>query len=375
MPCLNEAATIAKCISKAQRAMRELGVAGEVVIADNGSTDGSCEIAADLGARVVPVAERGYGSALMGGIAAARGRFVVMGDSDDSYNFSEIGGYLARLREGCQLVMGNRFLGGIAPGAMPRLHRYLGTPVLTAVQRLFFNSAVGDVNCGMRGFDREAIIRLDLRSTGMEFASEMIVKATLHGLRTDEVPATLSPDGRGRPPHLSSWRDGWRHLRFMMLYSPRWLFFYPGVLLMCAGLATSAWLIPRTRVIGSVGFDVQSLLVASVMIVVGFQSAMFAVLTKVFAISEGLLPPDERFERRFRLVNLEIGLVLGLILLLAGIAGSVFAFMQWEDRSFGALNNRETFRVVIPSLTAVILGFQTIFSSLFLGILRLRRRP
>lgn len=374
MPCLNEAETLAICITKAQQSLDELGVTGEIVVADNGSTDGSQEIAIDLNARVIHVPDKGYGSALLGGIAAADGRFVIMGDADDSYDFSNLGPFIDKLREGYQLVMGNRFKGGIKDGAMPRLHRYLGTPVLTGVERLFFRSPVGDLNCGMRGFDRKAILKMDLRSTGMEFASEMIVKASLHKLAIAEIPTTLSPDGRSRPPHLSSWKDGWRHLRFLLMYSPAWLFMYPGLLLMLAGMATSVWLFPRTRVVGNVGFDVQTLLAASAAIVIGYQSVVFAVLTKVFATSEGLLPEDKRFARLFRYVNLEVGLLLGLFLLIAGLGGAFYSFAQWRAQSFGALDSSASLRLVIPSMTALTLGFQTVFSSFFLSVLGLRRR-
>ena len=252
MPCLDEAETLATCIQKAQAALREHAIAGEIVVADNGSSDGSREIAARLGARVVPVETRGYGAALMGGIQAANGRFVIMADADDSYDFTQLMPFLAKLREGFDLVIGNRFLGGILPGAMPPLHRYLGNPVLTGIGRLFFNSPCGDFHCGMRGFRRDAVLALDLQTTGMEFASEMVVKATLLGMRVTEVPTTLSPDGRSRPPHLRSWRDGWRHLRFLMLFSPRWLFLYPGALLMLIGVVTGAWLLPEQRTIGGV---------------------------------------------------------------------------------------------------------------------------
>jgi glycosyltransferase involved in cell wall biosynthesis len=374
MPCLNEAETLALCISKAQHTLDELGIHGEIVIADNGSTDGSQEIALELGARVVPVEEKGYGSALLGGIAVAQGRYVIMGDADDSYDFTDLGPFLEKLREGHELVMGNRFKGGIKPGAMPNLHRYLGTPVLTAVERLFFRSRIGDVNCGLRGFDRRAILGLDLRSMGMEFASEMIVKASLHRLSIAEVPTTLSPDGRSRPPHLSSWRDGWRHLRFLLMYSPSWLFLYPGLLLMLLGVATSLWLFPRARMVAGVGFDVQTLVASSAAIVIGYQSVVFSVLTKVFAISEGLLPEDRRLSRIFRYVNLEVGLIFGFLLLIAGLAGGIFAFLQWSEQSFGALNASQSLRNFIPSMTALSLGFQTVFSSFFLSVLGMRRR-
>lgn len=374
MPCLNEAETLEICIAKALRALDELNISGEVIVADNGSTDGSQAIAARTGARVVSVEAKGYGSALMGGINAARGEFVIMGDADDSYDFSTLGPFLEKLRGGCDLVMGNRFKGGIAPGAMPRLHRYLGNPVLSAIGRLFFHSPAGDFHCGLRGFRKAAVMEMDLRTTGMEFASEMVVKAMLKKMRISEVPTTLRPDGRSRRPHLRSWRDGWRHLRFLLLFSPRWLFLYPGLLLMLAGLIAGAWLLRGPLFIGSVGFDVQTLLYAAVAIVIGFQAITFAVFTKVFAVSEGLLPEDARLNRLFRIITLERGLVVGGLLLLAGVIGSIYAVGFWDARSFGPLDPSKTLRIIIPSITALILGCQIILSSFFLSVLGLRRR-
>ncbi|MEO8433352.1 MAG: glycosyltransferase family 2 protein [Pyrinomonadaceae bacterium] len=374
MPCLNEAETLAACIQKAKDSLAENHVAGEIIIADNGSTDGSQDIARQLGARVVNVPTKGYGSALMAGITAASGKYVIMGDADDSYDFSALGPFIAKLRDGHDLVMGNRFLGGIRRGAMPPLHRYLGNPVLTTIGRLFFHSPCGDFHCGLRGFSKAAVMKLDLQTTGMEFASEMVVKATLQGLKISEVPTTLSPDGRSRPPHLRSWRDGWRHLRFLLLYSPRWLFLYPGTLLMMIGLVAMLWLVPGPFVVGGVTFDVHTLLYAAVAIVIGFQSILFAVFTKVFAISEGLLPRDQRLERAYRYVTLEVGVVVAIILILAGLAGSVYAYWFWDQLSFGNLDPARTMRIVIPAVTSLTVGCQTLFSSFFLSILGLRRR-
>jgi glycosyltransferase involved in cell wall biosynthesis len=373
MPCLDEAETLGTCIDKARGFLERHGVAGEVVIADNGSTDGSQEIARRHGARVVPVAERGYGAALAGGIAAARGRFVIMGDADDSYDFTALGPFLDKLREGCDLVMGNRFRGGIAPGAMPPLHRWLGNPVLTGIGKLFFKSPCSDFHCGLRGFRKQTVEALDLRTTGMEFASEMVVKATLQGLTVAEVPTTLSPDGRSRPPHLRSWRDGWRHLRFLLLYSPRWLFLYPGLALMAVGLALGAWLLPGPRSIGGVTLDVHTLLYAAAAVALGFQSVVFAVFTKVYAIQAGLLPEDRRLTRITRRVPLEVGLLVGALLLALGAAGTVAAVWGWGEQSFGPLDASRTLRRVIPSVLALILGFQTVFSSFFLSVLGLGR--
>ena len=373
MPCLNEAETLETCIKKAQKSLQELNVNGEVIIADNGSTDGSPEIAASLGARVIHVAEKGYGSALQGGIKAARGKFIIMGDADDSYDFTNLGPFLEKLRAGYDLVMGNRFKGGIAPNAMPPLHKYLGNPVLTGIGRLFFRSPCGDFHCGLRGFSKAAIQRLDLRTTGMEFASETVVKASLHGLRITEVPTTLSVDGRNRPPHLRSWRDGWRHLRFLLLYSPRWLFLYPGLLLMLIGTVVSGWLLVGPRVVDGITLDVHTFLYAAIAIVIGYQTVIFAIFTKVFAITERLLPEDPRLKTLFRYIKLETGIVAGVILLAAGIGLSVYALSFWSSTSFGPLDPSRTLRLVIPAVTLIALGLQTVLSSFFLSILGLER--
>jgi glycosyltransferase involved in cell wall biosynthesis len=373
MPCLNEAETLATCITKAQKALDELDVVGEIIIADNGSTDGSPEIAASLGARVIHVAQKGYGSALLGGIKAARGKYIIMGDADDSYDFTKLGPFLENLRAGYDLVMGNRFKGGIAPQAMPLLHRYLGNPVLTRIGRLFFNSPCGDFHCGLRGFSKAAIQRLDLRTTGMEFASETVVKASLHGLRITEVPTTLSIDGRSRAPHLRSWRDGWRHLRFLLLYSPRWLFLYPGLFLMLVGAVVSGSLLLGPRVVDGITFDVHTLLYAAVAIIIGYQTVNFAVFTKVFAITEGLLPEDPRLTIMFRHITLETGIIAGTLLLGAGLGLSVYALSFWSATSFGPLDPSRTLRLVIPAATLITLGLQTVLSSFFLSILGLKR--
>ena len=374
MPCLNEAETLATCIKKAQLSLREHNIVGEIVIADNGSTDGSQDLARSLGARVVDVAARGYGSALMGGIAAARGKFIVMGDADDSYDFSNLLPFVEKLRDGYDLVMGNRFQGGIQPGAMSFSHRYIGNPVLTTIGRVFFHSACGDFHCGLRAFTKAAVVQLDLRTTGMEFASEMVVKATLRKMRITEVPTTLSPDGRSRPPHLRTWRDGWRHLRFLLLYSPRWLFLYPGAVLILAGLVTGVWLISGPRTVGRVTFDVHTLLFAAMSVLLGFQSISFSVFTKIFAISEGLLPEDPTLNKLFTWITLEVGLIIGSILTLLGLSGSVYALDLWGEHSFGPLNPSETLRAVIPAVTCLTLGCQIIFCSFFLSVLGLRRK-
>ncbi|MEP6542454.1 glycosyltransferase family 2 protein [Microcoleus vaginatus GB1-A2] len=374
MPCLNEAETLEICIEKAQKSLRELDIAGEVIIADNGSTDGSQDIATRMGARVVPVAAKGYGSALMGGIIAARGVYIIMGDADDSYNFSNLGFFVNKLREGFDLVMGNRFQGGIKPGAMPPLHKYLGNPVLTWVGRLFFASPVGDFHCGLRGFRRDSILKLDLQTTGMEFASEMVVKASVYKLRITEIPTVLSPDGRSRPPHLRTWRDGWRHLRFLLLYSPRWLFLYPGTALMIWGLIIVVWLLPGTQKIGSISFDVHTLLYGAIAILIGFQAVTFAFFTKIFAISEKFLPEDPKLNKIFRYVTLETGLIVGVTLILIGIVGSFLSLTIWSETAFGSLDPSKTLRLVIPSLTCLTVGLQMVLSSFFLSVLSLKRR-
>ncbi len=373
MPCLNEHETVGICVRKALKTLRDAGIRGEVIVADNGSTDGSIELARSEGARVVKVADRGYGNALIGGIAAARGDFVLMADADDSYNFTQIPAFLEQLHSGSDLVMGNRFRGGIVENAMPPLHRYLGNPVLTGIGRLFFHSPCGDFHCGIRAFRKESFLRMNIRSTGMEFASEMVVKASLLQMKISEIPTTLSPDGRSRPPHLRTWRDGWRHLRFLLMYSPRWLFLYPGTLLILAGLLGCALLLPGPLMTHGIGFDVHTLLYAFVAILLGFQLVAFAVFTKVFAISEGLLPEDPRFSWALQYVTLETGLAFGGLLVLLGISGSIFAVSGWAARSFGPLNPDHMLRIVMPSVFSLTLGVQVVCSSFFLSILGLRR--
>ena len=374
MPCLDEAETIGICIEKARGYMERRGISGEVLIADNGSTDGSQAIAESHGARVVPVPKKGYGSALLGGILAAKGQYVIMGDADDSYDFSELDNFIEKLREGYALVMGNRFKGGIKPGAMPPLHRYLGNPVLTGFGRLFFKSPLGDFHCGLRGFDRQAIENLGLTSSGMEFASEMVVKATLQDLRIAEVPTTLSPDGRTRAPHLRSWRDGWRHLRFLLLFSPRWLFLYPGASLMALGLLSMIWLLPGPRHLGGLTLDVHTLVYSAAAIVCGFQAVAFALFTKIYAIDAGLLPRDPRIVKLGELFSLEIGLVVGTVLLLGGLGASIFAVEIWGQSEFSDLDPTISMRIVLPGATAIILGLQIVFSSFFFSVLELSRR-
>jgi glycosyltransferase involved in cell wall biosynthesis len=369
MPCLNERATIGTCVTKALQTMQRLRVRGEVVVGDNGSTDGSQQIASALGARVISIEACGYGAALQGAMAAARGRFIVMGDSDDSYDFTQLGAFLDKLCEGYDLVVGNRFSGKILPGAMPSLHRYAGNPLLSGIGRLFFKSPIGDFHCGLRAFRRNSIEQLRLQMLGMEFASEMIVKATIFGLRLTEIPITLAPDGRRRAPHLRTWRDGWRHLRFLLLYSPRWLFLYPGALIFALGVLGGLCLLPGPRTIGSVTFDVDTLLFSAMAILVGFQSIIFAAFTEVFAVTRGLLPQDPLLARFFRHVNLETGLMVGVALLLGGGGMWVAGLRHWSIMHFGPLSPARELRIVIPGIVCLTLGFQIILSSFFLSVL------
>jgi len=374
LPCLNEAETLERCVRRAIEAMAEAGLPGEVVVADNGSTDGSQEIARRAGARVVDVPDRGYGAALLGGIAASRGRHVVMGDADDSYDFGEVPAFVAKLEEGHDLVMGSRFRGRIEPGAMPPLHRWLGNPVLSFLGRLFFRVPTSDFHCGIRAFRREAIDRLGLRTTGMEFASEMVVKAALFGLRIAEIPVTLRKDGRSRPPHLRTWRDGWRHLRFLLIYSPRWLYLWPGLLLALLGSALLAWLFPGPRQVGAATLDVHAMLGAAVMVLAGAEAVTFAVFAKVFAVTEGLLPEDPRVARLFRVVTLETGLVVSALLLLAGAALCGSVVRDWANAVFNYLDYSVSMRKMIPGALLLVLGAHGLLASFFLSILGLRRR-
>jgi glycosyltransferase involved in cell wall biosynthesis len=372
MPCLNEAATVGSCIAKARGFLERAGIEGEVLVADNGSDDGSRALAERAGARVVEVARRGYGAALAGGIAAARGRYIIMGDADDSYDFGHLDGFVARLREGYPLVMGNRFRGGIRKGAMPFLHRYLGNPVLSFVGRLLFRARLGDFHCGLRGFDRQAVQALRLSTSGMEFASELIVKAALAGWRIAEVPTTLSPDGRGRPPHLRTWRDGWRHLRFLLLFSPRWLFLYPGLALLGLGIALMGALYFAPLHFLGVGLDIHSMLYASAAALLGLQLCLFALFARVAAQSAGLLPPQPALEKLLAAVTLERGLLAGLCMVLAGVLWSAAAVWQWRAAGFGALDPRVVMRDTIPATGLMVGGMELVLAAFLLSVLRLR---
>jgi glycosyltransferase involved in cell wall biosynthesis len=372
MPCLNEAETIATCIDKAHGFLARSGVAGEILIADNGSSDGSVEYALARGARVIAVTERGYGAALRAGIAAARGRYVIIGDADDSYDFSRLESFLAKLREGSDLVMGNRFAGGIAPGAMPLLHRYLGNPVLSLIGRMFFRSSIRDFHCGLRGLRRDAILALDLRTSGMEFASEMVVRAALNGLVLAEVPTTLAVDGRSRPPHLRTWSDGWRHLRFLLMFSPRWLFLYPGAVLFALGLLGTLILLPgRVMLTSRLGLDEHTFLVAAIAILVGVQVVGFGVIARHFAAANGLLPRSKSLDGLMARVSLERGLLIALALMCSGIGGVAWSLWQWAALDFGPLTAPEVTRVLTLSLVLIATAVQLAFTVFLLGIIDL----
>jgi len=374
MPCLNEAETLEVCIRKAQGFLERTGIAGEVLVSDNGSTDGSQDIARRLGARVVPASRRGYGAALIEGVEQARGRYIIMGDADDSYDFTSLEPFVERLRGGADLVMGNRFRGGIADGAMPPLHKYLGNPVLSGIGQLFFRPNIGDFHCGLRGFDRDRIAALDLQTTGMEFASEMVVKASLSRYRIEEVPTTLKKDGRSRPPHLRSWHDGWRHLRFLLLFSPRWLFIYPGLVAFLLGaLAVGILAVGPVR-IGDIGFDVTTMVYATALCVIGYQSLLFAWLTKLYATQESFLPASPRYRSIISRWSSERGLLVGLALFVAGILVGIVQVIRWGGLDFGAQDAAEVVRIALPSALGLMLGFQTIMMSFFAGVLTIPRR-
>jgi glycosyltransferase involved in cell wall biosynthesis len=375
MPCLNEARTVGRCVDKAVTALQKMGVLGEVIVADNGSSDGSPAIATEHGAWVVHVEQKGYGSALQAGIAAARGRYVIMGDADDSYDFSDLYPFVERLRSGDELVMGNRFRGGIRPGAMPWLHRYVGNPILTGILNLFFQTPIRDAHCGLRAFRKDAYERLNLNASGMEFASEMVVRASLHGQKISEVPIVLHPDGRDRPPHLRSFRDGWRHLRFLLLMCPRWLFLIPALLLLVLGLGIMAWLTPGPRIIGGVGFDVHTLLLGSLCAILGSQVLWLWLHAQIYAWTSGLLPPDRVSPRLFQRFRLERWLITGVILLASGLCLNGWLLAEWCREGMGPLEVQSTLRFALWGFTAMILGAQTIFGSFFLGIIEMAGQP
>lgn len=378
MPCLNEAETLARCIEKAKSGITRAGVPAEILIADNGSTDGSQGIAEKLGARVAAISERGYGSALIGGTRAARGKWILMGDADDSYDFAEADRFVKKFAEGYELVMGCRLPSGggtIRPGAMPWKNRWIGNPILTFIGRLFFKCPAHDFHCGLRGYTKEAFESLDLQTTGMEFASEMVIKATLRKLKITEVPVTLSKDGRSRPPHLKPWRDGWRHLRFMLLFSPRWLFLIPGIVLFAFGASLSVALSAGDIRMGPIVLNVGTLAVTCMTTIVGFQLVAFAFFTKVFAIAEGLLPDDPKLTRLLKFFTLEKGLVASMGIFVIGTALLARAAWLWGKIHFAELPSmEENLRRLIPATTLVVIGIQGVFSSFFMSALGLKTK-
>jgi hypothetical protein len=374
MPCLNEVRTVGTCVGKAVAALAKLGVRGEVIVADNGSTDGSQQIAAANGARVIHASRRGYGSALQAGIAAARGAYVIMGDADDSYDFGHIEPFVTRLRGGDELVMGNRFKGGIRPGAMPWLHRYVGNPVLTGILNLFFRTPIGDAHCGLRGFRKDAYERLGLTTPGMEFASEMVVKAALSKQKMSEVPIILYPDGRDRPPHLRSFRDGWRHLRFLLLLCPLWLYLIPAGLLMGLGLGLMAWLTPGPQTVGGVTLDLHTMLLGALCVFVGYQTLWMWAFAKIHGWTSGLLPADTFSLRVFKVINLERGLLFGLALLVTGLGFTFWLLGEWWGQNMGPLVVQSTMRYALWGFLGIVLGVQTIFGSFFLSMLGMSPR-
>jgi glycosyltransferase involved in cell wall biosynthesis len=372
MPCLNEAETIGICVRKAKAYLSRTGITGEILVADNGSTDGSPAIAAAFGARIVPVSERGYGAALIGGIEAARGRFVIMGDADDSYDFSELDAFVTKLRDGYDLVMGNRFRGGIVPGAMPLLHRWLGNPVLSFIGRLFFTAEIGDFHCGLRGFSTEAMRRLKLRSRGMEFASEMVVRTRLASMRITEVPTTLRKDGRSRQPHLRTWHDGWRHLRFLLMFAPRWLFLYPGLALLALGIVLSIALLPGPVFLTpDISIDIHTFVVAAITTLIGAQCISFAVVVQRYAAARGLLPVSDFIERFLIPLTLERVLIVALIIGLLGLGGMAWCVERWADAGFGPLQYGALIRALTVSITGVALALQLAFTAFLSAIIEI----
>lgn len=374
MPCLNEAETLATCINKAKTFLEESGVNGEIVVADNGSTDGSREIAEANGARVVPVEEKGYGAALIGGCNGAKGKYVIMGDADDSYDFLHLMPFVEKLREGYELVMGNRFRGGIEPGAMPPLHKYLGNPVLSFIGRLFFPCEIKDFHCGLRGYNRESILKLGLQTTGMEYASEMVVKATLNHLKITEVPTTLKKDGRSHAPHLNTWSDGWRHLKFLLMHSPNWLFMYPGVILFVIGFVMTALLTFGNISIGGVGFGVHTMMYGAAAMMVGVNLVLFSLFTRSYASATGYIPADKPLDKWLERVSTERGVVLGLLMFLAGIIITIVAFVIWSKTGFGGLAPEVMMKITIPAMLLIVVGIEVIFGSFFIGILHIKHK-
>lgn len=373
MPCLNESKTLKTCIDKAKLFLITHHIDGEILIADNGSTDGSQDIAKSLGARVVDIEEKGYGAALIGGCNAALGKYVIMGDSDDSYDFLNLMPFVEKLREGYELVMGNRFKGGIEKGAMPPLHRYIGNPVLSFIGRVLYHSNIKDFHCGLRGYNRESILKLNLHTTGMEYASEMVVQATLHKLKICEVPTTLRKDGRDRPPHLRSWSDGWRHLTFLLMHSPNWLFLYPGLIFFAIGLVFSIVLTIGPVTLGSTTFSINTLLYSAMSTILGLQLILFFILTKKYAAKTKFIPIT-KFDQKLIKFTMNKGILIGACLLFLGIVGAIASIIIWSDTGFGNLTPEHMFRLTIPVLILTVCGMQLMFNSFFLGILEIRTK-
>lgn len=372
MPCLDEAETLAVCIKKAQSFIKQHNIDGEVVIADNGSTDGSIEIAESLGARVVHVPIRGYGAALQKGIEEAKGEYVIMGDSDDSYDFSDLMPYVEQLRAGYDLVMGNRFKGGIAKGAMPFLHKYLGNPVLSFLGRLFFKIPVGDFHCGLRGFRRDTALSLGLTTPGMEYASELVVRMALAGGTIKEVPTTLSKDGRSRPPHLNTWQDGWRHLRFLLMFSPRWLFFYPSLFILLFGVLLTVLLSQgAVSITPNITLDIHSMIVGCFCVLVGMQGVSFAIVARRYAALRGFLPFTRQVRYLVDFVTLERVLIVAALFLLGGLGGLVYCVSNWFSVHLGALEYGSMVRVLMLSGTSVAIAVQLAFTSFLAEILEI----
>lgn len=372
MPCLNEEQTIGTCIEKAKKFLEDYQYEGEILISDNGSTDSSIEIAEKAGARVIHVEKKGYGSALWGGILAAKGDYIVMGDADDSYDFLNLKPFIDKLDEGCELVMGNRFKGGIKPGAMPPLHKYIGNPVLSGIGRIFYRTNVGDFHCGLRAFKKESILKLNLCTTGMEFASEMVVKAVLFKLNIAEVPIVLYPDGRDRAPHLRSFRDGWRHLKFLLLYSPNWLFLYPGLFFFLLGAICMTCLFITPISVGGISFEITTMFYCTMLTILGLSTAMFALYTKIYAAQIGQIPRSSQISNFFEKITYDYGIILGGICLFVGLGGIIITLLLWGQTGFGGLETHLVYKIAMLSGTIMIWGFQLIFGSFFVGVLQMK---
>jgi glycosyltransferase involved in cell wall biosynthesis len=371
MPCLNESETLAVCIKKARKFLKKHKIIGEILIADNGSTDASVKIAQKLKARVIHVPQKGYGSALIAGNKAANGQYIIMGDADNSYDFTALMPFVEQLRTGYDLVMGNRFAGGIEPGAMPALHQYLGNPILSMFGKIFYRSRINDFHCGLRGYSKKAILSLHLETTGMEYASEMIVKATIHGLKTTEVPIVLHKDGRSHPSHLNSWSDGWRHLQFLLLYSPDWLFLYPGLSILFLSLFSLILLFFAPIKVESVVFDIHTMLYAAGFLLAGLNIVLYSIFFKLYAVKNNFIKAD-KFTHLFsnKIFTLNRGILVGLLLFFFGLMLSVSAVIIWKNSSFGNLEPNQIMRLTIPAMVSIVVGIELVMASFFVEILK-----